>query len=99
MERKDIFKSRSLFIIRANKAWRDSSDSDKQKLLNGDPSPPTKRRSSFFFKQKETANSANSALTTNTSSVTNYRKVLMELSEPTHFFNDYFSESLPSHRK
>ena len=84
MERKDIFKSRSLFISRANKAWRDSSDSNKQKFLNGDPSPPTKRLISFFFKQKETANSANSSLATNTSSVTNYRKVVMELTEPTH---------------
>ena len=84
MERKDIFKSRSSFISRANKAWRDSSDSGKQNFLNSDPPPPAKTHISFFFKQKETANSANSSLTTNTSSVTNYREVVMELSKPTH---------------
>ena len=52
--------------------------------MNSDPPPPAKTHISFFFKQKETANSANSSLTTNTSSVTNYREVVMELSKPTH---------------
>ena len=32
VERKYIFESRSAFISRANKAWRDSSDSKKQKM-------------------------------------------------------------------
>ena len=96
MKRKYIFESRSTFISRANKAWRDSSDSEKQKFLNSDPPPPTKSSISFFFKQKETANSANSPLTDNTSSVTISREVVMESS---HFFNDYFSECLLSHRK
>ena len=52
--------------------------------MNSDPPPPTKNRISFFFKQKETANSANSSLTTNTSSVTICREIVMKSSEPTH---------------
>ena len=82
--KKRIFESRSTFISWANKAWRDPSDSKRQKFLNSDPPPPTESGISFFFKQKETANSANSSLTTNTSSVTNSRVVVMESSEPTH---------------
>ena len=84
VERKYIFESWSTFISRAIKAWRDSSDSEKQKFLNSDLPLLTKSRIALFFKQKKTTNSAKSSLTTNTPSVTISREVVMESSEPTH---------------
>ena len=84
VERKYIFESWSTFISGAIKAWRDSSDSEKQKFLNSDLPLLTKSRIAFFFKQKKTTNSAKSSLTTNTPSVTISRAVVMDSSEPTH---------------
>ena len=84
VERKDIFESRSTFISRAIKL--------AETLV-------TLRNKNFWivilhhqqrvvlvssFKKKETANSGNSSLATNTSSVTISRDVVMESSEPTH---------------
>ena len=86
-ERKNIFESRSSFIARADKTWKESSDTQKEHFMNTIP-PPTKSRINFFFKQNATVKSSTATSTTDnlkgtsTSTVTSNNSKAMPVNDP-----------------